>query len=100
MFLGIKIFWALLRAHFSLTARAKMSLWVGPKTYAREHNSIGLLISKRAWWFVGKGDKIYTNREAIKLFKILILPIKLNFQYYQELRQLFTLINFFSNLIA
>ena len=41
MFLGINIFWALLRAHFNprLTARAKMSeCESGPKhIYAREH---------------------------------------------------------------
>ena len=46
IFLGINIFWTLLKAHINphLTARAKMSLKAGPKhIYASEHNSIVLV---------------------------------------------------------
>ena len=54
MFLGINIFWALLRAHFNprLTARAKMSLIEsGPKhIHAREHKLYCFIIPDESWF--------------------------------------------------
>ena len=44
MFLGVNMFLALLRAHFSSpAARAQMSLSPGPKTYLRPRTSTRLL---------------------------------------------------------
>ena len=56
MFLGINIFWALLRAHFNprLTARAKMSLNRAQNIFMSANiNSIVLLLS-------GLGHRLYS----------------------------------------
>ena len=82
MFLGINIFWALLRAHFNprLTARAKMSLSRAQNIFMPANiNSILLFYHWYQWiigidesysfvYIVGAGPEVYTLSLVGKTF--------------------------------
>ena len=69
MFLGINIFWALLRAHFNpnLTARAKMSLSRAQNIYMHANiNPIVLLFKKQANKLTDKALTVFNQQLTCK----------------------------------
>ena len=82
MFLGINIFWALLRAHFNprLTARAKMSVSRAQNIFMPKNiNSVVLLSSQLRWPFAQNSVHFYSSKcHLVIIFTRLGLP-NLNF---------------------